>query len=74
LPNVENEYRLAAWLDKIGHEENHIENGEYSVYGAEDAVEYYDSVGGEFSELKKSYEWSWLASYAFVKRGLSPDQ
>jgi hypothetical protein len=74
LPNVENEYRLAAWLDKIGHEQNHIENGEYSVWGAEDAVEYYDSVGGEFGELKKSYEWSWLASYAFVKRGLSPDQ
>jgi hypothetical protein len=74
LPNVENEYRLAAWLDKIKHEENHVENGEYSVYGAEDAVEYYDSVAGEFSELKKSYDWAWLASYAFIKRGLIPDQ
>jgi hypothetical protein len=74
LPNVENEYRLAAWLDKISHEENHVENGEYSVYGAEDAVEYYDSVAGEFSELKKSYDWAWLASYAFIKRGLIPDQ
>jgi hypothetical protein len=73
LPDVENEYRLSAWLDKIGHEQNHIENGEYSVWGAEDAVEYYDSVAGEFSELKKSYDWAWLASYAFVKRGLSPD-
>jgi 5-methylcytosine-specific restriction endonuclease McrBC GTP-binding regulatory subunit McrB len=70
LPNVENEYRLAAWLDKIGHEQNHIENGEYSVYGAEDAVEYYDAVKGKFSELKKSYDWDWLASYAFVKRNL----
>jgi hypothetical protein len=74
LPDVENEYRLAAWLDKIKHEENHVENGEYSVYGAEDAVEYYDAVAGEFSELKKSYDWAWLASYAFIKRGLSPDQ
>jgi hypothetical protein len=74
LPNVENEYRLTAWLDKISHEENHIENGEYSVYGAEDAVEYYDSVKGNFTELKKSYDWAWLASYAFIKRGLIPDQ
>jgi hypothetical protein len=74
LPDVENEYRLRAWLDKIKHEENHVENGKYSVYGAEDAVEYYDAVAGEFSELKKSYDWAWLASYAFVKRGLAPDQ
>ena len=74
LPNVENEYRLAAWLDKIKHEENHVENGEYSVYGAEDAVEYYDAVKGDFAELKKSYDWAWLASYAFMKRNLTPNQ
>jgi hypothetical protein len=74
LPDVENEYRLSAWLDKIVHEQNHIENGEYSVWGAEDAVEYYDAVAGEFGELKKSYDWAWLASYAFIKRGLSPSQ
>lgn len=74
LPNVENEYRLAAWLDKIRHEENHVENGEYSVYGAEDAVEYYDAVNGNFVELKKSYDWAWLASYAFMKRNLTPNQ
>jgi hypothetical protein len=74
LPNVENEYRLAAWLDKIKHEENHVENGEYSVYGAEDAVEYYDAVKGDFAELKKSYDWAWLASYAFMKRNLTPSQ
>jgi hypothetical protein len=47
--------------------------GQYSIYGAEDAVEYYESVNGEFAELKKSYDWDWLASYAFVKRGLMYD-
>jgi len=31
-------------------------------------------VGGDFAALKKSYEWDWLLSYAFVKRSLTPDQ
>jgi hypothetical protein len=64
LPDVENEYRLNQWLtvDRSA--------GRWSSKGAEDAMEYYDSVGGDFTELKKSYEWSWLATYAFVKRSL----
>jgi hypothetical protein len=68
LPDVENEYRLNAWLtvDTTDHKR--------SQQGAEDAVEYYDSVNGDFTELKKSYDWAWLASYAFIKRGLLPDQ
>jgi hypothetical protein len=70
LPNVENEYRLDAWLTAL----NNVENSEWSIYGAEDAVEYYDAVAGEFSELKKSYDWAWLASYAFMKRNLTPNQ
>jgi len=37
-------------------------------------VEYFDEVAGEFAALKKSYEWDWLASYAFIKRNLTPDQ
>jgi hypothetical protein len=44
--------------------------GQWSKKGAEDAVEFYDSVNGDLAELKKSYEWAWLASYAFVKRSL----
>lgn len=67
LPNVENEYRLQQWLT--------VDNTalKRSQQGAQDGVEYYDSVNGEFSELKKSYDWEWLASYAFIKRGLLPD-
>jgi hypothetical protein len=67
LPDVENEYRLKVWLD--------VDHGEgcWSSKGAADAVEYYEQVGGDFDALKKSYEWSWLATYAFVKRNLIPD-
>ncbi len=68
LPDVENEYRLQQWL-----ENGWGPYGEWSVYGAEDAVEYYESVQGDFEQLRKSYEWSWLASYALMKRGLVPD-
>lgn len=61
LPDVENEYRLQQWLE-IGEGTN----GHWSTRGAQDAVEYYERVQGDFSELKKSYEWSWLASYAMI--------
>jgi hypothetical protein len=70
LPDVENEYRLARWLTAL----NNVENSEYSIWGAEDAVEYYEAVGGNFAELRKSYDWAWLASYALIKRNLTPDQ
>ena len=68
--DVESQYRLDKWLTvAMG-----LPNGKYSIYGAEDAVEYYDSVNGDFDALKKSYDWEWLASYAFMRRGLTPDQ
>jgi len=69
-PDVETEYRINKWLtpSKTG-----IRNAEWSHIGADDAMEYYDSVGGDFDALKKSYEWAWLASYAFMRRGISPN-
>lgn len=69
LPDVEAAYRLKQWRKPNTHL---VE--QYSHLGAEDAVEYYESVKGEPTELRKSYEWAWLASYAFMKRGLTPDQ
>ena len=68
LPDVESEHRLNRWLTVD------TTDGQWSRKGAEDGVEYYDSVAGDFSALKKSYEWSWLATYAFVKRSLTTDQ
>jgi hypothetical protein len=67
LPDVESEHRLNRWLTVD------TTPGEWSRKGAEDGVEYYDSVAGDFAELKKSYEWSWLATYAFIKRSLILD-
>jgi hypothetical protein len=61
LPDVENEYRLAEWLSK-----GDGANGVWSLRGAQDAVRYYEEVQGDFYEIKKSYEWSWLATYAMV--------
>jgi hypothetical protein len=67
LPDVEAEYRISRWtLPNFG------EIDQWSQLGALDAIQYYDEVGGDFDALKKSYEWEWLASYAFIKRGLSP--
>ncbi len=67
--DVESQYRLRQWLTV-----NKADTvGEWSIRGAQDAVEYYESVGGDFAELKKSYDWAWLSSYAFVKHGLTPD-
>jgi hypothetical protein len=68
--DVESLYRLDKWLTvDLSHS-----NGEYSILGAQDAVEYYEAVGGDFAELRKSYDWEWLASYALIKRNLTPSQ
>jgi hypothetical protein len=70
LPDVENEYRLKVWLKE---DSGTIANGHWSHKGAQDAVEFYKEVNGNPTELKKSYEWAWLASYAFMRRSLTPD-
>lgn len=51
-------FRLNVWKT--------IARGEYSEYslkGAKDAIDYYNSVNGEFDKLKLSYEWQWLWEY-----------
>jgi hypothetical protein len=70
LPDVESQYRLNQWLKENNHD-NHVK---YSHLGAQDAVEYYDAVGGDMAELKKSYDWDWLATYALLKRNLTQHQ
>jgi hypothetical protein len=69
LPDVENEYRLNRWCVN-----GEGANAQWSSLGAQDALEYYDAVGGDFAELKKSYDWAWLASYALLKRNLTQHQ
>jgi hypothetical protein len=69
--DVESEYRLRKWLEVIPLA---IPNAEWSRWGAEDAVEYYESVAGDLKQLRNSYDWSWLATYALIKRNLSTNQ
>jgi hypothetical protein len=66
--DVESGFRLYRWL------ESDDSDGTWSMKGAQDAVEYYDAVKGDMTELRKSYDWAWLASYALLKRNLIPDQ
>lgn len=72
LPDIEAEYRLRTWLTPTFR--SYASAWKWSAIGAQDAVEYYDEVGGDFDALKKSYDWAWLSSYAFVKHSLLPDQ
>ena len=71
MPDVENEYRLKVWLKE---DSGTIANGHWSHKGAQDAMDFYDSVNGDFEELRKSYDWEWLSSYALIKRNLTTDQ
>jgi hypothetical protein len=66
--DVESKHRLDKWLNRGA-----LEHGEWSIHGAEDAVEYYRAVNGDTAELRKSYDWAWLASYALLKRNLVAD-
>jgi len=50
--------RLLAWSTKG--EGNY---GEFSINGALDAIEYYDSVNGDIDKLKLSYDWPWLREF-----------
>lgn len=47
--------RLQIWLTG-----NHGEFGDWSIRGARDALEYYNSVNGDFDKLMFSYDWGWL--------------
>jgi hypothetical protein len=60
--SVESAYRLDTWLT-VGDGDY----AEFSILGASDAVEYYEQVKGDYTELMRSYEWGWLREY-YAKR------
>ena len=57
-PTVETEHRLRVWSDE--NYLKHVEFAEWSVWGAKDAIAYYDEVDGDYEKLKLSFEWAWL--------------
>jgi len=56
--SIESDYRLNTWLT-IGDGDY----AEFSILGAQDAVEYYDAVEGDYDKLLLSFEWAWLREY-----------
>ena len=59
---MENKERLNAWLNiGIG------QFAQYSIQGAQHAVEYYDKVNGDFDKLRLSYDWAWLRTFYETK-------
>jgi hypothetical protein len=50
--------RLHTWLTVA-----EGENAEWSINGANDAVEYWESVDGAMDKLLLSFEWEWLDAY-----------
>lgn len=55
-PTVETEYRLDTWLNVANGD-----NAEWCLRGAQDAVEYYKEVDGEYDKLMLSFDWPWLS-------------
>ena len=56
--SVESNYRLKIWLTK-----SHGINAEWSINGANDAVEYYNLVEGDYNQLINSFSWTWLDNH-----------
>ena len=56
--SIESNYRLVIWLNQA--EGLHAES---SLQGARDALEYYNEVNGDYTELMRSFEWAWLREY-----------
>ncbi len=70
LPNIDSKYRLSQWLRA----DTTSAVAGWSAIGAQDAVDYYDAVEGDFTKLRLTYEWEWLAEYLFKQHNLTPDQ
>ena len=51
-------YRLETWLTVADGQ-----HAAWSINGAKDAVDYYNSVAGDIDKLMLSYEWKWLDEY-----------
>lgn len=55
-PTLETEHRLHTWLNVANGD-----NAEWCLRGAQDAVDYYNEVDGDYNQLMLSFDWPWLA-------------
>jgi len=56
--NIESLHRLQVWLTQATGT-----NAEWSLRGAQDAVDYWNKVQGDHTELMWSFDWDWLKNY-----------
>ena len=62
--DIEQKYRLKVWCT-----EGAGTNAEWCKRGANDAVEYMESVNSKMDDLKNSYDFEWLINYFTTKYG-----
>jgi hypothetical protein len=60
--DVEIQYRLKVWSTKADGD-----NAEYCLAGANDALEYYAKVAGNYDQLCLSFDWEWLQEFYYTK-------
>ena len=58
---IEIQHRLHVWKTKAKGE-----NAEYCLQGANDAINYYNSVNGAVDKLQLSFDWKWLEDYYYT--------
>ena len=54
-PTLETSHRLATWATVA-----EGDFAEWSIRGTQDAIAYYNEVGGDYNRLMLSFEWAWL--------------
>jgi hypothetical protein len=57
-------HRLNTWLSP-----SDGQYSEWSQMGAQDAIEYFEAVDGDYDKLLLSYNWQWLDEYFMSKHG-----
>ena len=62
---LELQHRLRVWCERADGD-----NAEYCLQGANDALEYYNSVSGDYAMLKLSFDWPWLQQFYLDKHGV----
>ena len=60
--NDENNNRIKQWLTVANGT-----NSEWCLAGANDALEYFNSVSGDYDTILNTYHWQWVDNYAKTK-------
>jgi hypothetical protein len=59
---AEIQHRLHTWCTRA-----EGDNADHCLMGANDALDYYNEVGGNYEKLQLSFDWAWLKEYYFEK-------